>query len=230
MKVDILATLLSEAQAQNVATLTQDQQDLAQQMIEDSNDDDAQDLWDFEGGSSGQRVRRQGGHDQHRAQRRGLLGPVHHDGGGPGHAVAQGGVPQQPARRHLAQLRAQPHDQRQPSQAWGISSGPTAGVMVAIKNGWLPNDNGIWQVNSIGWVSGAGRDYVIAVLTDGDPTEEDGIDDRGALRPHLGRPGAQRRPGPDLTGPPAGVRTGVRSPATARHEEMLRRRGMYIRR
>jgi len=32
-----------------------------------------------------------------------------------------------------------------------------------------------WQVNSIGFISGDGRDYVLAVLTDDDPTEAYGI-------------------------------------------------------
>ena len=39
-------------------------------------------------------------------------------------------------------------------QAWGIS----AGVTVALKNGW--------QVNSIGWISGGGREYTLAILTE----------------------------------------------------------------
>jgi hypothetical protein len=45
---------------------------------------------------------------------------------------------------------------------------------VALKNGWLPVGAG-WTVNSIGWVSGDGRDYLIAVTTSDDPTEGDGI-------------------------------------------------------
>jgi hypothetical protein len=65
-----------------------------------------------------------------------------------------------------------------PDQAWGVSGGVQAGVTVALKNGWLPlNDAGTdWQVNSEGWVSGDGRDYLISVLTTGDPNEQYGID------------------------------------------------------
>ena len=65
-----------------------------------------------------------------------------------------------------------------PDQRWGISGGVPAGVTVALKNGWLPlNDaNTDWQVNSVGWVSGAGRDYLIAVFSTGNPTEQYGID------------------------------------------------------
>ena len=59
-------------------------------------------------------------------------------------------------------------------EAWGISSGPGTDATVALKNGWLPLDAGGWQVNSVGYVDGDGRNYVIAVLTDG-ATEASGI-------------------------------------------------------
>lgn len=70
-----------------------------------------------------------------------------------------------------------------PDQRWGVSGGVPAGVTVALKNGWLPlNDtNTNWQVNSVGWVSGAGRDYLIAVFSTGNPTEQYGIDTINAL-------------------------------------------------
>ena len=63
-------------------------------------------------------------------------------------------------------------------QRWGVSGGVPAGVTVALKNGWLPLDsaNDDWQINSIGWVNGDGRDYLIAVLSTGNPTEQAGID------------------------------------------------------
>ncbi|MGH8916851.1 MAG: serine hydrolase, partial [Actinomycetes bacterium] len=62
-----------------------------------------------------------------------------------------------------------------PSQAWGVSAGTAPGTTVALKNGWLPVGSG-WTVNSIGWVSGYGRNYLIAVTTSGDPNEGYGID------------------------------------------------------
>jgi beta-lactamase class A len=61
-----------------------------------------------------------------------------------------------------------------PSEAWGVSAGTAPGTTVAIKNGWLPRPGG-WEINSIGWVHGAGRDYLIAVLTFGSATEQYGI-------------------------------------------------------
>jgi hypothetical protein len=62
-------------------------------------------------------------------------------------------------------------------QRWGVSGGVPSGVTVALKNGWLPLDtaNSNWQINSIGWVSGDGRDYLMAVLSTGNPSEQYGI-------------------------------------------------------
>ncbi len=76
-----------------------------------------------------------------------------------------------------------------PTQRWGVSCGPwgtacdpptyappVPGVTVALKNGWkfvpgCPQQDLTcpWQVNSMGWVHGQGRDYVLAVLTTDDP-------------------------------------------------------------
>ena len=74
-------------------------------------------------------------------------------------------------------------------QSWGLTCGPWGDVCdppnyappdpevtVAHKNGWktLPNcgppiDPCPWQVNSTGWVSGKGRDYVLSILTTNNP-------------------------------------------------------------
>lgn len=51
-----------------------------------------------------------------------------------------------------------------PSQGWGVSAGAPAGATVELKNGWLPHD-GAYRVNSIGHISDATHDYVVAVLT-----------------------------------------------------------------
>ena len=50
--------------------------------------------------------------------------------------------------------------------------------MGAVHHDWLPLDDSDtdWQINSVGWVSGRGRDYLMAVLTTGNPTEQYGID------------------------------------------------------
>jgi Beta-lactamase enzyme family len=69
-------------------------------------------------------------------------------------------------------------------QAWGVSGGVPAGVTVALKNGWLPHNlaaNSDWQVNSIGWITGDGRDYVLAVLTNHSPSQAYGEETIGAI-------------------------------------------------
>lgn len=73
----------------------------------------------------------------------------------------------------------------EPDQSWGLTCGPWGvvcdppnyappdpQVTVAHKNGWKtlpdcgpPIDPCPWQVNSTGWVSGGGRDYVLSILT-----------------------------------------------------------------
>jgi hypothetical protein len=67
-----------------------------------------------------------------------------------------------------------------------------AGVTVDLKDGWDPlaGDDGSdaangrnWQVNSIGWIDGDGRNYVLAVLTVGNVTEDYGIDTIQGIAP-----------------------------------------------
>jgi len=70
-------------------------------------------------------------------------------------------------------------------QHWGVSGGVPAGVTVQLKNGWLADAGNTstdgWNINSIGHVHGDGVDYTIAVLTDNNDTEQDGINTIQAL-------------------------------------------------
>jgi beta-lactamase class A len=70
-----------------------------------------------------------------------------------------------------------------PSQRWGVSGGVPAQATVALKDGWLPlnSTSTDWQINSVGWVSGSGRNYLMAVLTTGNPSEQYGIDTTNQL-------------------------------------------------
>lgn len=61
------------------------------------------------------------------------------------------------------------------TQDWGVSAGPGKGVTVELKNGWLPRGRDGWAVHSVGHVRGAGRDYLIAVLTLDNASERSGI-------------------------------------------------------
>ncbi|MFI5823654.1 serine hydrolase [Streptomyces rishiriensis] len=60
-------------------------------------------------------------------------------------------------------------------QDWGVSAAAD-GSSWALKNGWLPRSTtGLWVVNSIGRVGVGGRDYLVAVLSNGNATQAAGI-------------------------------------------------------
>jgi len=65
----------------------------------------------------------------------------------------------------------------EPDQRWGVSAGVPPGVRVALKSAWVPLTlaDTDWQINSEGWISGDGRDYLVAILTTGNPDEQYGI-------------------------------------------------------
>jgi hypothetical protein len=64
-----------------------------------------------------------------------------------------------------------------PSQRWGVPVGAPSDVTVSVKNGWLPDPfNGRWHINSIGVFRGTDVEYEIAVLTSGNPTMAYGVD------------------------------------------------------
>ena len=52
-------------------------------------------------------------------------------------------------------------------QAWGVGAPRSADVSVHLKNGWVQfqSSDGLWAVNSIGQVTGQGRDYRLAIMT-----------------------------------------------------------------
>ena len=184
VKLDILETLLSVSDGSG---LSADNQGLAQQMIEDSDNDAATSLWYAAGGTAGLAA-----YDDQAGLTRtipsacvvcagfpwpgwGLTTTVPYDQITllkqlikPGPLLTSG------ERQYALSLL----ENVTPGQAWGVSGGVPAGVTVALKNGWLPlNDhNTDWQINSEGWVSGDGRDYLISVLTTGNPSEQYGID------------------------------------------------------
>jgi beta-lactamase class A len=60
----------------------------------------------------------------------------------------------------------------EPDQRWGITTG-TGDSIVAVKNGWLPLTN--WQINSIGYVTGTTRRYLIAIESRGAATMQSGV-------------------------------------------------------
>jgi hypothetical protein len=181
MKVDILETLLAGRRD----PLSGDALSEASRMIENSDNDDAQDLWDDVGSAVGvEAFDRRAGLTQTTPNSKGywgvsrtsaldqvrLLRLLDH----PGSLLSDTDRGQ--ALSLMAGVEA---DQR-----WGVTAGPPPGAAVAVKNGWLPlrAGNG-WQVNSDGVIRGSGFDVSMAILTRGSATESAGI----AAIEHLSR-------------------------------------------
>ncbi|HEY4034682.1 MAG TPA: serine hydrolase [Ktedonobacteraceae bacterium] len=61
-----------------------------------------------------------------------------------------------------------------PDQRFGIGDTAPQGAIVSIKDGWLALDQG-WAVNSSGIVQAAGITYIVSVYTTGQPSQETGM-------------------------------------------------------
>jgi HAMP domain-containing protein len=173
VKVDILATLLAQAQAHHEPLDSSDQA-IAAGMIQESDNDDATDLWEQEGGA-GAVAAFDARLDMTQTTPNlawGLTETTPRD--------------QLRLLRHIALPNTVLHYAYRESELylmehviaedyWGITAGPPSGATVAVKNGWLPIPGG-WQINSIGMIRGRHRFYLLAVMTNGNPTEGYGID------------------------------------------------------
>jgi hypothetical protein len=186
VKLDVLETLLAE-RGRSGTGLSASDRTLAEQMIEDSDDDAATSLWYEVGGASSIRSFNSAAGLAETAPSscvncRGFPWP----GWGltttiPGDQLALLRALVQPNSLLTSAERGYALSLMEnvtPAQRWGVSGGVPAQATVALKNGWLPLDKGDndWQINSVGWISGSGRDYLMAVLTTGNPTEQYGID------------------------------------------------------
>lgn len=186
VKLDVLESLLAQ-QDHSGNSMTGEYQMLAQNMIEDSDNNAATQLWNAVGGAAGLRA---------------FNASVGLVGTSPSPCIVCTGFPwpgwglttTTPTDQvDLLRQVVEPNDfltladrtyalqlleNVTPDQRWGVTAGIPAQVTIALKNGWLPlNDADTdWQINSIGWISGLGRNYLIAVLSTGSPTEQYGIE------------------------------------------------------
>jgi Beta-lactamase enzyme family len=186
VKLDVLETLLAE-RGRSGTELSASDRALAAQMIEDSDNDAATSLWYEVGGPSSIRSFN---------ATAGLADTAPSSCVNcPGFPWPGWGLTTTTPSDQLALLRAlvEPNplltnadrtyalslmENVTPDQRWGVSGGVPAQATVALKNGWLPlnSADNDWQINSVGWISGSGRDYLMAVLTTGNPSEQYGID------------------------------------------------------
>ncbi|MFF1450908.1 hypothetical protein ACFVYF_22645 [Streptomyces sp. NPDC058274] len=177
VKVDILATLLLQAQDAD-RHLTAQERSYATAMIENSDNDSATALWTAIGEADGLDAAN---------KRFGLTGTAGGDG-------ALWGLTQTTAADQLTLLRQVFGDDSKLSAAsrtylqglmsrivedqhWGVSAAATdSGTGWALKNGWLARSStGLWDINSIGRVTVDGHDYLVAALSHGNTTKAKGI-------------------------------------------------------
>lgn len=174
IKADILAVLL--IQHQQIGTpLSADERRLATAMIEDSDDNAATALWDaVEGG---------GGVEAGNA----VLGLRHtwpSLTGGWGlttttitdqlRLLSDLTSAHSPLKATARQYELGLMRNVEAGQDWGVTASADPGSGSAVKNGWLPAGSG-WVINSIGVVTHTGQRLLIAVLSDGQPSEASGI-------------------------------------------------------
>ncbi|MER6012978.1 serine hydrolase [Streptomyces bluensis] len=173
VKVDILATLLLQAQDAD-RRLTAQEETYAAAMIENSDNASATALWKAIGSAAGLDAAN---------ERFGLIGT---DGGdGPlwgltrttaadqlvllQQVFGDGSELSDASRAYLRELMGRPAV----GQDWGVSA---AGSGFALKNGWLPRTaTGLWVINSIGRVTADGRAHLVAVLSNGNTTKAKGV-------------------------------------------------------
>ena len=142
-------------------------------MIEDSDDDSATDLWNEEGGTRSRRVRRLGRYGlHHRSYAWGLTVTTAADQVALLEHLVESNPVLTAASRGL-RVRADGARHAQPGVG-SVGRGATRGDRRPQER-LAPGGRDL-EVNSIGWVDGGGHNYLIAVLSSGDPSESYGID------------------------------------------------------
>jgi hypothetical protein len=176
VKVDVLAALLLQAQDAG-RTLTAEERAYAAAMIENSDNDSTSALWRAIGTADGLDAAN---------ERFGLTGTA--GGDGPLWGLTQttaadqitllrqvfdteGSELDEASRAYVRELM----ERIAVGQRWGVSAAAD-GAEWALKNGWLRRSTtGLWVINSIGRVTAGGHGYLVAVLSRGSATQEEGI-------------------------------------------------------
>ena len=174
VKVDILVTLLYQAQEASQA-ITAGEQELAATMIENSDNDSASDLYNDVGGATAiddtnrvcglsETAVGTGGYwglttttvdDQLRLLRVVFTSPS------PLSAASQDYI-----KTLMGSVEA--------DQQWGVPVAADPATLFMVKNGWLPNPT-LWEINSIGEIVHDGQRMLMAVLSDDNASEDSGI-------------------------------------------------------
>ncbi|QVQ53933.1 hypothetical protein J4H86_09590 [Spiractinospora alimapuensis] len=178
VKVNILVALLLQAQDED-RTLTDEERQLADEMITVSGNDPANTLHARIGSSAGfESAMSEFGFADTEPGAGGVWGSTQTtttdslrllEG-----IVTEESPLSDASREYVRQLMADVT----PEQVWGASVAAGAQDEVEIKNGWVPRDSdgGRWSVNSIAHVFGADRDLLIAVFSDQHASQEAGVE------------------------------------------------------
>ncbi|MFJ8432089.1 serine hydrolase [Kitasatospora sp. NPDC094019] len=175
VKLDILAALLLRTQDLGT-TPTAEQRDLATTMIENSDNDSATGLWDEIGADTGlDAANARFGLTSTTAGQDGYWGLTSTTADDQLRLLRQvfteNSLLTPTSRGYVQELL----DQVEEDQRWGVGAAAADGDY-AVKNGWLPRDSdGLWVINSIGRVERDGHELLIAVVSDGNPTDTDGM-------------------------------------------------------
>ena len=174
VKVDILAALLYQAQHGGQA-LTENEQELATTMIENSNNNAASDLYYDAGGAAGiDEVNRALGLTDTAVGTDGYWGLTTTTADDQIKLLRDVFTSSSPlwrsSRRYIQSLMSNV----EADQRWGIPAAASPGTPYMVKNGWLPNP-ALWEINSIGEIRRDGQRLLIAVLSDDNATEDGGI-------------------------------------------------------
>ncbi|WP_078897130.1 serine hydrolase [Streptomyces sp. NRRL S-495] len=176
VKLDILAALLLRTQDLGT-TPTAAQRDLATTMIENSDNDSATGLWDEIGADSGlDAANARFGLTATEAGQDGYWGLTSTTADDQLRLLRQVFTDESllsaTSRAYIQGLL----DEVEEDQRWGVGAAASNGGY-EVKNGWLPRDtDGLWVINSIGRVERDGHQLLIAVVSDGNSTDTDGMD------------------------------------------------------
>ncbi|HEY1702418.1 MAG TPA: serine hydrolase [Trebonia sp.] len=175
VKVDILSTLLYQLQKSG-ETLSDEQQDLATTMIENSDNDSASALYFDDGQDTGVNAANK------------VFGLTETTAGTDGEwgltsttvtdqvkllqqVLTTDSVLSASSRDYVQGLMSEV----EADQRWGVPAAADSGTSYMVKNGWLPNPT-LWEINSIGEITHDGQKLLIAVMSSDNQTEDGGID------------------------------------------------------
>jgi hypothetical protein len=174
VKVDILATLLLQAQDAGRHLTTQEKAN-AKIMIENSDNTAASALWNDIGGASGLNAANQRFGLKETTGGSGLLWGLTQTSAADQLRLlkvvfGKDSVLSAASQSYLQDLMGQVNT----SQDWGVPSASTG--QFEVKNGWLQRTTtGLWDINSIGRVTSDGHTYLVAVTSNGSTTMNRGV-------------------------------------------------------